>query len=385
MSPAHLSTLLSKVLVAFTIELDNEFERRCADAGVGRRFGVSIVMWSNFMRFVGAGVTVGKLVAAAGLPKARVLSTLGGMERWRYVYVTSEPDGTPAESKRDGWGTARGLRQEWFVRPTAAGLKAQEIWPPLFDHVERRWEERFGQAAIGELRQSSSTLAQKLDTELPEYLPIVNGANGMAAEIVPGERQRTGAGGSTPGTSLLTLLAQVLLAYTLDFEHESELSLPLSANFVRVLDASGLDVRELPAVAGVSKEATSMALRFLTKTGFVAVEAEPVDDRRRLVSLTPKGLDAQAAARRLHATVEQAWQTRLGADDVRRLRVALQALLDERDGERARLSLGLHPSPGGWRATRRYAEQTSAVLADPIARLPHYPMVLPRGGWPDGS
>jgi hypothetical protein len=28
---------------------------------------------------------------------------------------------------------------------------------------------------------------------------------------------------------------------------------------------------------------------------------------------------------------------------------------------------------------------TDAVLADPYARLPRYPMVLHRGGYPDGS
>jgi hypothetical protein len=63
-----LSKPLSRLLVAFTIEFDNEFERRFADAGVGRRFGISMVMWSNFMRFVGDGVTIAQLPVAAGLP-----------------------------------------------------------------------------------------------------------------------------------------------------------------------------------------------------------------------------------------------------------------------------------------------------------------------------
>jgi hypothetical protein len=41
--------------------------------------------------------------------------------------------------------------------------------------------------------------------------------------------------------------------------------------------------------------------------------------------------------------------------------------------------------PGGWRARNPYLRQTTAVLDDPGAALPHYPMVLHRGGWPDGS
>ena len=56
------------------------------------------------------------------------------------------------------------------------------------------------------------------------------------------------------------------------------------------------------------------------------------------------------------------------------------AVLDQR-----RLSEGLHPYPDGWRARKRYVEQTNAVIDDPTGRLPHYPMVLHRGGWPDGA
>ena len=137
-------------------------------------------------------------------------------------------------------------------------------------------------------------MTEGLDLELPEYLPIVGSANGMVAEIEHRE-------GATTAAHLSARLAQVLLAYTLDFERRSELSLPLTANFVRVLGKAGLDVRELPATAGVSREATSMAVNFLAKTGYVTVEA-------KLVRLTAKGLEAQAAAPGLHADVERAME-----------------------------------------------------------------------------
>ena len=379
MSGAPLSTPLSQLLVAFTIEFDNEFERRFAETGLGRRFGVSMVMWSNFLRFVGDGITVGELPVSAGLPKARMLSTLGGMERWRYVFVGSDETPRSPESKRDGWGSARGLRQEWVVRPTAAGRKAQEIWQPLFGDIEARWEERFAAGSIRELRRSLAAVLAQLDVELPEYLPIVGSANGMAADIEHRERHGTTSEDDASRLHLPTLLAQVLLAYTLDFERESDLSLPLSANVVRVLDETGMDVRELPLVAGVSKEATSMALTFLTKTGYVVVEAPT-----KVVRLASKGREAQQAADLLHDNLEKVWEARFGAA-VHRLRAALQSLLDQRHGEQAVLSRGLEPHPGGWRATKRYIEQTNAVIDDPTGRLPRYPMVLHRGGWPDGS
>jgi hypothetical protein len=334
-----------------------------AEADIGHYLRTSTVMWSNFLRFVSDGITVGELPDAVGLPKARMLSTLGGMERWRYV--TAGPE---VAEKRDGWGSARGLRSEWVVRPTAVGLAAQEIWPPLFAEVERRWEERFGKGKVDELRQSLRALVEQVDVGLPEYLPIVAGTNGMVAEITPRERA-----GPPPGR-LCALLAQALLAYTLDFERTSVLSLPLSENVVRVLDETGVDIRDLPQAAAVSSEATSMALTFLKKRGYVVVAD-------KVARLTPEGVAAREAAAETHTEIE----SQFDAEATRRLRAAMQALLEQRDGERPRLALGLEPHAGGWRASGRYLRQTEAMLESPRSGLPRYPMVLHRGGWPDGS
>jgi DNA-binding MarR family transcriptional regulator len=319
-----LSTLLSRVLVAFTIELDNEFEHRFLAAGGGARVA-SLVMWSNVLRFVGDGIAVSELPAATGLEKARVLSLLGGLERWRYVTV-----GPASKSKREGWGSGRGIRSDWIVRLTPAGRKAAALWPPLFGEIERRWEERFGADAIGELRSSLSTIADRIDVQLPEYLPIVGSADGMVAGISPPERQAT----SDSPLPLTALLSQVLLAYTLDFERESKLSLPLSANVVRVLGEKGELVRDLPSAAGVSKEAIAMALTVLTKNGYVAVDGTTAATKR--VRLTAKGRKEQAGQDRLHAEVEKGWRRRFGADEVRRLPSSLQRRPARRSLPRAR-------------------------------------------------
>ena len=69
----------------------------------------------------------------------------------------------------------------------------------------------------------------------------------------------------------------------------------------------------------------------------------------------------------------------------RTTRGAALSVTGQRDGGRPRLALGLQPYPDGWRARGPYLRQTTAVLNDPGAALPHYPMVLHRGGWPDGS
>jgi DNA-binding MarR family transcriptional regulator len=368
-----ISTLLSQVLVTYTIELDNEFERRFEEAGGGARV-VSVVMWSNFLRFVDDGIAVGELPDAAGLQKGRMLSTLGGMERWRYVFVASARARQPPKAKRDGWGSARGLRSDWVVRRTPAGRTAAAIWRELFDEIESRWEERFGADAVDELREALRAIVARIDVELPDFLPIVGSANGMAADLPLHERR-----GAAAGTlRVAALLSQALLAYTLNFERESELSLPLAANFVRVLDEKGISVRDLPVAAGVSKEATVMALTFLAKTGHVVLEGATA--ATKVARLSPKGRELQKACGRLHANVDERWRRRFGAADVRRLRSSLERVLEHAD-----LARGLEPHPSGWRASRGYVERTKAVVENPRAALPHYPMVLHRGGWPDGS
>jgi hypothetical protein len=80
-----LSALLSQVLVAFTIEFDNEFEHQMphrttwGPAAHSRRgpWLVSLVMWSNFMQFVGEdGVPLRELVELARITNLKCL------ERW---------------------------------------------------------------------------------------------------------------------------------------------------------------------------------------------------------------------------------------------------------------------------------------------------------------
>jgi len=40
---------------------------------------------------------------------------------------------------------------------------------------------------------------------------------------------------------------------------------------------------------------------------------------------------------------------------------------------------------GGWRGRAPYLAQTERILRDPVGALPHHPLVLHRGGYPDGA
>jgi DNA-binding MarR family transcriptional regulator len=165
----------------------------------------------------------------------------------------------------------------------------------------------------------------------------------------------------------------VLLAFAIEFEVESPISLAISANVVRVLTAEGVRQRDIPNLSGVSKESISMAIGILTKQK-LGLTATGADGRTKIVRLTPKGVASKAACHRLVSDVEDRWRTRFGADHVEALRHSLERFVGDATPEGSPLFRGLIPYPDGWRA------------AVPAPRtLPHYPMVLHRGGYPDGS
>jgi len=76
-----LSALLSQALVAFTIEFDNEFERRTphrttdhgsTSGSAAAPWLVSMAMWIKYLRFVpDDGITVRELARQAALSKPK--------------------------------------------------------------------------------------------------------------------------------------------------------------------------------------------------------------------------------------------------------------------------------------------------------------------------
>jgi DNA-binding MarR family transcriptional regulator len=372
-----LSTLLSQALVAFTMEFDNEAEREVTAAGWGRRFLVSQVMWANLMRFVDdAGVFIGEIPDRAGFPGTPVKTgwihgCLVGMERWGYV--TIGPD--PADRR------AKPPRAALLVTPTAAGRKARGVWLPLAGVIEQRWRARFGDDVVDQLRLAVVALLDQVEPMLPHHLPIVVYSDGMrtAAPHLESWTTTAGAGARESPRDLSALLAPLLLLLAVDFERESTLSLAIGANALRVSD-DGTPVRDLPRRAGVSKEAISASLTFLDRRGFASVETDPNASRTKVVRLTQKGRAARDSIGPLLAVVEARWQARFGTDAMEQLHDSLETILGH-----PRLPDALEPPPTGWRANKPYARQTAALVADPRAGLPHFPMATHRGGWPDGS
>jgi DNA-binding MarR family transcriptional regulator len=370
-----LSTLLSQTLVAFTIEFDNEFEHRVPHrtthhgATAGRDSApwlVSMTMWLKFMRFVpGDGISVGELQRRARFAGKEMRTWLARMGKW-WGYVVVGPGAAvhgPTPPALD-----------WVIRPTPGGRKALETWHPLTAIIEQRWRARFGQNVIDRLWAALAALVPQFDLELSDYLPI------LGPELFsPGPDGKSHAPKKADGTPLFsdtlpTLLAKVLLAFAIEFERDSRLSLAASANVLRLAGENGARLGDLPRFSGVSKEAIAMAAGRLEERGFAVIEPESTGRRVKMLRLTPKGRQAQDAYHQFTRSIEQRWQTSFGKNRIASLRGALEHLAGEPTRQLSPLFRALEPYSDGWRASVPRRES-----------LPHYPMVLHRGGFPDGS
>jgi hypothetical protein len=330
-----LATLLSLALVAFTIELDNTFEQRAPHTTErlkrdGRGDGpwlTSFVMYANFTRLVAEdGSPLAALRGAAGI------TNLHGLQRWGHIRV-----------------------DEGVVRMTSRGAQVRAVWIPLAAEIEARWVDRFGAATIAALRAALDVAADDPPRELPAFLPVVS------ADLRTRLPKDVGDAGPD---GLLSRLARVLLAFTLDFERDFPLALPVCANLLRVLGNGAIPVRDLPSLTGVSKEAARWALGILVRGG-LAVSEPSARARGQSVRLTERGLSAKSGYGRHLAATEAQWRARFGGATIDSLKLGLAEISP-------RLAEGTVAPSTGWRARLRRP-------------LPHHPMVLHRGGYPDGA
>ena len=361
-----LSALLSQALVAFTIEFDNEAEHRLPHRttshgasspgdGAPAPWLVSLAMWENCMRYVtDEPITVGDLEA-----RARTGTNLDGMRRWGYITI----DGTARKAHNGRPG------RNAVLRATAAGLRAREIWRPLPGFIEQRWRERLGADQLSRLRDPLTSMVSRLDPGLPDCLPILGAA---LLSQGPDPRLPPRPDGTAPeALPLSALLSRVLLAFALEYEREAGLSLAVAANVLRVLGTEGTRLRDLPALTGTSTASVRWALGILTRGDLAAEEPDPAASRGKVARLTPRGLDAQHRYHELTGTIERRWHDRFTPGVTGALRASLEPLAV---GRPPVLSGGLEPYPDNWRASVRRP-----------ATLPHFPIVLHRGGYPDGS
>jgi hypothetical protein len=361
-----LSALLSQILVAYTVELDCEFERRMLQIQSSSA-RLSLVLWLNLMQFLADGpVSLRTLASRARAAEAGTKAGLGCLERWGVVAL--QP------GKRAGFGSARGIRADWPVRLTAGGETAVGIWRDLIPEIDARWSRRFGND-VTRLRRSLETIEHDVDLELPQGLPV---AILMLPEYGP---RKSAAEGGLP---LPVLLSRVLLAFALDFEHESRLPISLCANAIRVLGDEPIPEAEIPIRTGCSEETAGIGWQHKP---YIIVETDPARGRGKFVRLSEAGITARQEYYRRTRAVEEKWKKRFPAA-TNESRESLTTLLKS-----GGLSDALKPPPGTTRAgaqtpalgrvdigpaarqrRRDLLLQTEAFVRDPAGTLPHYPL-----------
>lgn len=390
-----LHALLSQVLVAYTVELDNGFERRMIQAGYPEAV-LSLAVWLSLMRFLTDGVvSVRDLAERALAPVDQVKFKLGCLERWGFITLEADPADERAVPQsvhrlkerlmRDGWGSGRGIRSGFLVRLSQKGERACEIWPSLLSELEERWNTRFGRT-IEKLRSALEGVVRQLDRALPLGLPMY--WDGGASD--PPLQTPRSAGDASLTTLLPVLLAQLLLEFTREFEAECGVPLALCANTLRVLGEAPVPMAELPRLTGASPETSDIGWQLKR---YVAVEANPAGKRGKVVRLTLLGLHVQQTYHRLVNEMERRWEARFGKEAIDRIREGLSELFVLRRGDALLLAEGLMPMPGTQRAgemapalgrrdigaaarqrVRDLAAQTERFVRDPANALPHYPM-----------
>ena len=127
----------------------------------------------------------------------------------------------------------------------------------------------------------------------------------------------------------------------------------------------------MPLLTGVAKTTIDNWLRNLQLHRYVTVGPGP--GRAKLARLTTKGAKCRETYLRWADLVDQRWGARFGAPAVSALRSSLERLVGEPTAD-SPLLRGVEPYPDGWRAQ----------VSKPVT-LPHYPVISPRGGFPDGS
>lgn len=227
-----LPTLLSHALVAFTIEFDNEFEHRVphrttnhgSTGSASSPWLVSMVMWLKFMRFVPVqGITVRELGRVTKSTDNEMRTWLTRLEKW-WGYIVVETDKSDSPSSRSVLGRV--------VRPSQGGLKALETWQLLTGIIEKRLQERFGKDIIDRLHDSLHAMVDRFDGVLPDCLPI------LGYDLLsncPYRQLAVSVEAAASQYTLPILLSKVLLAFAIEFESDSGISLAIVANVLRTI------------------------------------------------------------------------------------------------------------------------------------------------------
>jgi hypothetical protein len=337
---------LSHTYTAFTVAADNAFELRVPHRTTehggtpGAPWLVSTSLWFRFLRHIpmDGSISLRDLKQQAALPPNEFKMWMTRFESW--------------------WGYLRIDLATKNVSSTRGGRLALGAWPNVLAETEATWSKQLGTTLTRAIAALTAEI-EKANTLSP-CLPSLN--HGMY--ITP-ERDVPMPATSPLNTSLPAQLAKLLNAFALDYERETFQALIVSANVLRIIPAEGVAIRTLAPTAGIAKGAMINALKLVLSSGAVEPHATTASKGSAL-RRTSKGDNLHALYEETVSAIEARWRAQFGAEFINQIQKALPT--------EEKLLAAIKPQTGNWRAN---------VPAP--THLPWFPMILHRGGFPDGS
>ncbi|MGI5489118.1 MarR family winged helix-turn-helix transcriptional regulator [Microtetraspora malaysiensis] len=99
---------------------------------------------------------------------------------------------------------------------------------------------------------------------------------------------------------------------------------PMHGFVMQAVGVDGTTAVELGRTLGVSKQAAGKTIETLERLNYVERARDPRDTRRKIVRLTPHGLDALARSARIFDELRAGWAATLGEDRLRALEADLR-------------------------------------------------------------
>ncbi|MBB5775663.1 MarR family winged helix-turn-helix transcriptional regulator [Nonomuraea jabiensis] len=101
---------------------------------------------------------------------------------------------------------------------------------------------------------------------------------------------------------------------------------PMHGFVMQAIGPHGTTAVELGRTLGVSKQAAGKTIDTLERIGYVERTADPHDTRRKIVRLTPYGIDALDRSARIFDTLRARWAAELGEDRLQALESDLRRM-----------------------------------------------------------
>jgi DNA-binding MarR family transcriptional regulator len=101
---------------------------------------------------------------------------------------------------------------------------------------------------------------------------------------------------------------------------------PMHGFVFQAIGPHGTTAADLGRRLGVSKQAAGKTVGVLERLGYVEVGADPADARRKVVRLTPRGVDSLARSARIFEEIRTEWASTLGTDRLRAFEADLRTM-----------------------------------------------------------